>query len=64
MRSLTGYAQVAHKVGLLGLRRTRFARSGFIIEYRVAYRSTHAPHVRPFAFSHSREALKHYYGLC
>ena len=23
-----------------------------------------ASHVRPFAFSHSREALKHYYGLC
>lgn len=40
IRSLTGYAQVTHKVGCSGLRRTQLTRSGFIAEYRVACRST------------------------
>ena len=37
IRTLTGYAQNAHKTGILSLRRTRLARSGFIVEQRVAH---------------------------
>ena len=36
IRPLTGYAQKAHKTGILSLRRTRLARSGFVVESRAA----------------------------
>ena len=63
IHTLTGYTQNAHKTGILGLRRTRLTRSGFC---RISSRPVLRPasHVRSFMFSHSREALKHYYDLC
>ena len=37
IRTLTGYAQDAYKAGNMGLRRTRLARSGLIVKYRVTH---------------------------
>ena len=56
IRTLTGYAQNAHKAGNMGLRRTRLARSGLNVEDRVTHCSAL---LRMFGPSWSATLVKH-----